>query len=128
MKLATKHGISAVALGKVCRKLQIPLPGRGYRIKREFGKPVEQSPLPLAKDIPIVHRQKYRQAQGGSNSQAVSPEPEPTDPEFVQILALESRAIRVDPDAKRHKLVMAAERILKHVRPMRKAFSNCLRG
>lgn len=30
VKVAAKYNISAVALGKVCRKLQIPLPGRGY--------------------------------------------------------------------------------------------------
>jgi len=30
VKVAPKYGISAVAMGKVCRKLQIPLPGRGY--------------------------------------------------------------------------------------------------
>jgi hypothetical protein len=41
IKLAVKHGISAVALGKVCRNLQIPLPGRGYWTKKEFGKSVE---------------------------------------------------------------------------------------
>lgn len=28
VKVAAKYDISAVALGKVCRKLQIPLPGR----------------------------------------------------------------------------------------------------
>ena len=40
VKAARKYGISAVMLGKVRRKLQ-PLPGRGYWIKKEFGKPVE---------------------------------------------------------------------------------------
>ena len=41
VKVAAKYGISAVMLGKVCRKLHIPLPGRGYWAKLEFGKPVE---------------------------------------------------------------------------------------
>jgi hypothetical protein len=45
LKIAPKYGISAVALGKVCQKLQIPLPGRGYWVKKEFGKPVEHLPL-----------------------------------------------------------------------------------
>ena len=35
VKLAPKYGISAVAPGKVCDKLQIPLPGLGYWIKKE---------------------------------------------------------------------------------------------
>jgi len=30
VKVAVKYNTSAVALGKVCRKLQIPLPGRGH--------------------------------------------------------------------------------------------------
>jgi hypothetical protein len=58
IKLALKYGISAVALGKVCRRLQIPLPGRGYWTKKEFGKSVDRIPLPNAKNLPVVHRMK----------------------------------------------------------------------
>ena len=56
VKIAVKYGISAVMLGKVCRKLLIPLPGRGYWAKKEFGKPVERLPLPEAKDLPVLYR------------------------------------------------------------------------
>jgi hypothetical protein len=59
VKVAAKYGVSAVALGKVCRELQIPLPGRGYWTKKEFGKPVEELPLPEAKTVPIIHRFKF---------------------------------------------------------------------
>jgi len=52
VRVAAKHGISAVMLGKVCRKLQFPLPGRWT--KKEFGKPVERIPLQEAKDLPVV--------------------------------------------------------------------------
>ncbi len=38
VEIAQKCGISAVMIGKVCRKLQIPLPGRGYWTKKEFGR------------------------------------------------------------------------------------------
>jgi hypothetical protein len=85
VKIAPKYGISAVALGKVCRKLQIPIPGRGYWVKKQFGKPVEQLPLTVGKDIPIVLRQKYPQPQDISHSQTVSTNQEPTDPEFARI-------------------------------------------
>lgn len=34
-KVAKKYGISDVGLAKVCRKLSIPLPGRGYWTKKE---------------------------------------------------------------------------------------------
>jgi hypothetical protein len=117
VKLAPKYGISAVALGKVCRKLQIPLPGRGYWVKKEFGKPVKRLPLPVAKDLPVVQRMKFPPAQGISNPQTASPAPEPTDPEFLRIVELESRTIVVDPNAKWHKLVIATERVLNHARP-----------
>jgi hypothetical protein len=59
VKIAPKYGISAVALGKVCRKLQIPLPGRGYWVKKDFGKPVKRVPLPVVKNLPVVHRIKF---------------------------------------------------------------------
>lgn len=35
-----KYGVSAVAIGKTCRKLQVPLPGRGYWAKKAHGHPL----------------------------------------------------------------------------------------
>jgi hypothetical protein len=63
VKLATKYGISNVALGKVCRKLQIPLPGRGYWARKAFGKATKRIPLPLAKNLPLVQRFKFPSSQ-----------------------------------------------------------------
>src|SRR5258708_21047107 len=91
VKVAPKYGISAVALGKVCCKLQIPLPGRGYWTKKEFGKPVERLPLPPGKDVPIVQRFKLPSLEQSPNSQAAAPKEAPTDPQFLRIVALESR-------------------------------------
>ena len=46
-EVARKYGVSAVALGKTCEKLLIPVPGRGYWAKRRAGKPVWlRPPLP----------------------------------------------------------------------------------
>jgi hypothetical protein len=56
VKLSRKYGISDVRLGKVCRKLQIPHPGRGYWAKRAVGQTVEPVPLPEFKDAPVVKR------------------------------------------------------------------------
>src|SRR5690348_12071647 len=88
IKVAAKYGISAVMLGKVCRKLQIPLPGRGYWAKKEFGKPLEKIPLPEVENLPVVRRFKEI---GSENTQISAPEPEPTDPEYQRILQVESR-------------------------------------
>jgi len=42
--LAKEYGISDVALKKVCLKLKVPTPGRGYWRKRACGKPVPPRP------------------------------------------------------------------------------------
>jgi hypothetical protein len=45
-KVAEKYGISGVALAKVCRKLDVPLPGRGYWAKKAAGQRLKKTPLP----------------------------------------------------------------------------------
>ena len=112
VKVALKYRISAVGLAKICRKLQIPLPGRGYWAKKEFGKPVEQLPLPEAKDLPPVYR--FPQGALEPSAGAESTESTPTDPEFARITEIESRAIVVGLRAKRHKLATDTERILRN--------------
>jgi len=44
--VARNYGISDVWLGKVCRKLSVPLPGRGYWARVRNGWPEKQLPLP----------------------------------------------------------------------------------
>src|SRR5205807_9519699 len=45
--VARKYGVSDVALGKTCKRLLIPLPGRGYWNKLNAGKRVpKRPPLP----------------------------------------------------------------------------------
>ena len=113
IKLAVKYGISAVALGKVARKLQIPLPGRGYWTKKDFGKPVERLPLPVATNLPVVHRLKT-EATPAKSATPSTPEPVVKDPELIRIEEIEAQSFGVDPAAKTHKLVAAAARILRH--------------
>ena len=113
VKLGTKYGISAVALGKVCRKLQIPLPGRGYWVKKDFGKPVVQIPLPEAKNLPVVHRMKQTLTNHDEAAQKAAEAP-PDDPELARIAGVEARTFSVEPEAKPHQLIVAAKRILKH--------------
>jgi hypothetical protein len=54
--LAKKYGISDVGLAKVCRKLNIPLPGRGYWAKKQAGQTVKQLPLPAMKEPPKLQK------------------------------------------------------------------------
>lgn len=59
-KLAKEYGISDVALAKICKKLNVPYPWRGYWRRKETGKVVKQLPLPSntdpAKQLVTIHR------------------------------------------------------------------------
>lgn len=54
--LAQNYGISDVGLAKVCRKLAIPLPGRGHWARKEAGQEVKQAPLPPLKENIIIRK------------------------------------------------------------------------
>lgn len=47
-QLAKKYGMSDVGLAKICRRMNIPLPPRGYWAKQAYGYDVDQQPLPPA--------------------------------------------------------------------------------
>ena len=49
-KLAKEYGISDVALAKICKKLNVPYPWRGYWRRKETGKAVKQPLLPPNSD------------------------------------------------------------------------------
>jgi hypothetical protein len=117
VKIAPKYGISAVALGKVCRKLQVPVPGRGYWAKKEFGKPTTRSPLTQGKDLPTVQRIKFPPSEQSPSSIPTVAKEVPTDSEFLRIIDVESRNLFVDPNVAQHKLIKAAEKVLKRIQP-----------
>ncbi|MFB9264755.1 hypothetical protein ACFFWD_16535 [Bradyrhizobium erythrophlei] len=50
VRLAKEFGISGNGLAKVCDKLDVPYPPRGYWAKKEAGKPVIAFKLPPRKD------------------------------------------------------------------------------
>jgi hypothetical protein len=50
LTLAKELGLSDVGLAKLCRQHDIPLPGRGYWVRMQFGKKQERTALPDAKD------------------------------------------------------------------------------
>ena len=49
-RLAKKYGISDNGLRKICKKLNIPLPGSGYWMKIKHGKKVRRARLPKLKE------------------------------------------------------------------------------
>ena len=46
VRVAARFGISDVAVGKMCRRYKIPLPGRGYWRRIETGRTGRRTPLP----------------------------------------------------------------------------------
>jgi len=103
LKVAQEYGVSAVALGKACSKLLVPVPGRGHWAKLAHGHTgVRKMPLPKLDKVPVVFRSsRVRQKEATAPAQ--------TDPEFAAIDQLLSfgalKAPPVDASAGWHVLV-----------------------
>ena len=54
--VAKRYGVSDVALAKTCRRLEVPLPGRGYWAKKAAGKAAPRPPLHPRLTVPIRTR------------------------------------------------------------------------
>lgn len=48
--LAPKYGLSDVGLAKICRKLRVPRPWRGYWARKDAGQTIKPTPLPKLPD------------------------------------------------------------------------------
>ena len=64
IQLAKKFGISDVGLAKICKRMKIPRPGRGYWERISHGRKPFIPPLPapagdVRKEVQIVKREKY---------------------------------------------------------------------
>jgi len=73
-KIAPSYGISDVALAKICRKLHIPLPGRGYWAKRAHGHSVRRAPLPQLSNVPVITRRRIMENRMASTEEEKGPE------------------------------------------------------
>jgi hypothetical protein len=109
---AARYGVSDVALGKACRKMAVPLPGRGYWAKKAAGK---APPTPVLPPLPTgTHDALYIQ-------HVDPPEPErEASPEIAERMASEAdpeAAIVVSAELIRpHRLVREAGRLLRRRR------------
>ena len=102
LQLAKKYGVSDVMLAKVCRKLHIPVPGRGYWVRKASGQKLSVEPLPELKDVPVIQRFKLPEPE---SREPKIPEPEPADSEYLRIKEIETLKIAVDTNAPIHRLV-----------------------
>lgn len=110
LKVAGEYGVSAVALGKTCRKLSVPLPGRGHWAKLAHGhEGIRKPPLPKAADLPVIYRSpvaRKKQLQSNEN-----------DPDMAAInQLLSSGALNpppFDPAARPHPLIRHTASLLR---------------
>ena len=114
LKVAEEYGVSAVALGKTCRKLSVPVPGRGHWAKLAHGhEGVNKPPLAKLDKVPVIYRSPVAQKDLTSSDQ--------NDPEFVAVNHLLSSGalapLPIDPTARSHPLIRGtASRLRSHSR------------
>jgi hypothetical protein len=78
LKVAAEYGVSAVALGKTCRILSVPVPGRGHWAKLAHGHAgVERPPLPKLDKVPVIYRSPVAEKKPTGSDQ--------NDPELAAI-------------------------------------------
>jgi hypothetical protein len=100
--VAERYGVSDVAVAKACRKLAVPLPGRGYWAKRHAGQKLPVTPLPPlpAGTPPVI----YRPWVSGYRSE----KPRPAVRAKIPHPIVEVSETLVEP----HRLVAQADRLL----------------
>jgi len=111
IKVAHEYGVSAVALGKACRRLSVPVPGRGHWAKLAYGHHgAHKPPLPKLDKIPVL----YRSTEVKQNKTTT---PDQTDPEFAAIdQLLLSGALNppaIDTAARPHALIRHTANLLR---------------
>src|ERR1700690_4243863 len=102
LKVAEEYGVSAVALPISCRKLSVPVPGRGHWAKLAHGhEGVKKPPLPKLDKVPVIYRSPVVQKKPTNSGH--------NDPEFSAISdLLSSGALNppsLDPTARQHPLI-----------------------
>jgi hypothetical protein len=105
--VAERYGVSDVALAKICKKLAIPLPGRGYWAKKKAGQPLPAIPLPpLPEGVwPTLSIQR---GGGGYRRSAASPDSRHGD---------DTRLVVLETLTEAHPLVAQALRLLGDRKP-----------
>ncbi|MCC6207515.1 MAG: hypothetical protein IT488_05125 [Gammaproteobacteria bacterium] len=107
--VAKRYGISDVGLAKLCSRLDIPRPGRGYWEKKRHDRAPRRPPLPKLKDgrsdVTVITRQKKPPADPQQNSEAlVMIANEGRDENRIQV---------TPPDAELHPLLARTEKSLR---------------
>ena len=101
LRVAEQYGVSSVALAKVCRKLSVPVPGRGHWAKLAHGKAGATKPdLPRLDKVPVIYRSERSQLKQNASDQ--------NNPELAaidQLLASGALSPRLRSAANPHTLI-----------------------
>ena len=100
-KVAEKFGVSDVAIAKACRKLKVPVPGRGYWAKKANGHRVSQTPFRDLKSVPGVAK-----PHPGRKKEAVDPRDQLHVDGIDRLLATGALAPRDVEQAMQHPFVV----------------------
>lgn len=112
-KVALKYGVSDVAIHKICQKLRIPAPPRGYWAKLQAGKSVERIPLPVESSQEIAK---------GTRTQAIHTNPLPntltstlnflTTEEKIQVLSAAENLRLPEANSRRSKEIITHSKVV----------------
>lgn len=110
LRVADEYGVSAVALGKTCKKLSVPVPGRGHWAKLAHGKQGAKRPaLPILDKVPVIYRSTVTPKKPMSSDQ--------NDSEFAVINQLVASAALNPPPhdagARPHALIRHTQSLLR---------------
>jgi hypothetical protein len=110
LKVAEEYGVSAVALGKTCKKMSVPVPGRGHWAKLAHGKEgAKKPPLPKLDNVPVIFRSPVAPKKPAMSDQ--------NDPDFAAINQfLSSDALNpspIDASARPNPLIRHTQNLLR---------------
>ena len=114
--LAKKYGLSDVGLAKICRKMRIPLPWRGYWQKKGAGKALRPTPLPKlpASASKTMHKVVFRRTEKSLNGvEASGPVQEQEQYESREENRIVVAEVLVDP----HPLVVETVKTFRRAKP-----------
>jgi hypothetical protein len=104
LEVAKRYGVSDVAIAKACRKMRIPVPGRGYWSKVQNGQKLKKMPLPPFDKCPVVRRRFQKpqepKAPEVTKKERLVPEAFVLEEELLLKEALQEKRIIYRPDVK----------------------------
>lgn len=130
VEVAVQYGVSDVAIHKICKSLNVPVPPRGYWAKLRAGQKLKKTPLPAANGATeIIGTRTFegvKAAKTSSKPLAFLPESE-----RVKVLLAAQQIKMPDDNAKLHKKIAAYRSVVNewnknNMRPegTKKGFSN----